>query len=151
MPLVVANPRVWPEGRTTEALASAVDVLPTLLSLAGVSPPDDLPPLRGRDLSPVLFGERPSVQDAVLFATDDDILEGVPLPGRRFQVPQPKSLRALRTQRWKLVRCQDPAGRVHPSTSCTTSTRIRPRSTTWRRPLAPRIPSSLRCRNSSTT
>jgi arylsulfatase A-like enzyme len=111
---VVSNPRVWPEGRRTAALASSVDVVPTILSLAGVEPPAEVPPLRGCDLSPVLFDEHAEVQDAVLFTTDDDILDGVPLPGRRFRIPQPKSLRALRTRRWKLVRYHDPEGRVSP-------------------------------------
>lgn len=46
-----------PPGRTTTALASTLDLLPTFCALAGVSPPDDRP-LDGYDLSPLLLGKQ---------------------------------------------------------------------------------------------
>ena len=52
VPLVVSNPVLFPRrGAQTEALASLVDVLPTLLTLGGRDVPRDL---RGHDLTPVL-------------------------------------------------------------------------------------------------
>lgn len=113
VPLVFSNPRVWPDGATTGALASAVDLLPTILGLAGADPPPDAPPLRGRDLSPVLTGQAAAVQEAVLFATDDDIFRTTH-PWLAGRVPQPRCLRAVRTDRWKLVRYHDPSGRADP-------------------------------------
>lgn len=114
VPLLFSNPRRWPRGRTTQALASSVDVLPTLLDLAGLALPEGAPALRGRSLRPVLEGEADSVQDAVLFATDDDILASAPLGLRALSVPQPKSLRAVRTDRYKFARYADPRGEVEP-------------------------------------
>src|SRR5215204_5955726 len=48
IPLVVSNPVLFPRGAETDALASLVDVLPTMLRLGGIEAPDVL---RGRDLT----------------------------------------------------------------------------------------------------
>jgi choline-sulfatase len=51
IPLVVSNPALYPRPVETEALASLVDVLPTVVTLASAEP---LPEARGCDLAPVL-------------------------------------------------------------------------------------------------
>ena len=56
VPLVFSNPVMFPAGVETDALASLVDVLPTLLTLAGVTVPDGL---RGHDLTPILSSASP--------------------------------------------------------------------------------------------
>ncbi|MFO0547596.1 MAG: sulfatase-like hydrolase/transferase [Polyangiaceae bacterium] len=99
VPLVFSNPRLWPAGRSVDALASSIDLVPTLLRLAGIAPRARALP--GADLTPILRGERDSVQDSVLFASDDDIL--ATLLDRR-----PLAIRALRTREWKLVSSLDP-------------------------------------------
>ncbi|HEU0055300.1 MAG TPA: sulfatase-like hydrolase/transferase, partial [Longimicrobium sp.] len=68
VPLVFSNPVVFPEPVLTDAYASLVDLLPTLASIAGAERPAGI---AGTDLVPVLSGEQPSVQDAVLWAYDD--------------------------------------------------------------------------------
>jgi arylsulfatase A-like enzyme len=127
VPLVVSNPVLFPRGSETEALASLVDVLPTLLALGGAGPPADL---RGRDLSPILAAaarpererlernavdfapvvEHPglaeSVQDAIHF-TYDDHQAGTAVqeaPG------QPNRIRAIRTADAKYALYFDPRG-----------------------------------------
>jgi arylsulfatase len=70
VPLVVVHPDVE-GGRTTDAMASAVDLAPTLLSWAGASA-DEIaeqhPYLRGRSLTPTLEGG--TVRDGVLTAVE---------------------------------------------------------------------------------
>ena len=128
VPLVVSNPVLFPRGGETDAMASLVDVLPTLLGVAGADAPADL---RGRDLSPILADasqperERlgsspvdlspvaehpapaPSVQDAIHF-TYDDHQAGTAMqeaPG------QPNRIRAIRTRDAKYAVYFDPSGR----------------------------------------
>lgn len=59
VPLIVRHPDVS-GGVSTDALGSTVDVLPTLLSLAGVDPGATHPALAGVDLSPAL--DRPGAR-----------------------------------------------------------------------------------------
>jgi len=127
IPLVFSNPVLFPERAETDALASLVDVLPTMLTLGGAEPRDAL---RGRDLTPVLADaaapERkalrrarvelspvtdhaapaPSVRDHVHF-TYDDHQAGTALteaPG------QPNRIRAIRTATAKYAFYFDPEG-----------------------------------------
>jgi arylsulfatase A-like enzyme len=128
VPLVISNPVLFPEGTETGALASLVDVLPTMLRLADVEAPLGL---RGRDLTPVLAEaaapERAalslapvalspvtehaapagSVRDTVHF-TYDDHQAGTAMteaPG------QPNRIRAIRSATAKYAFYFDPAGR----------------------------------------
>jgi arylsulfatase A-like enzyme len=67
VPLIVADPRRRGAGRV-DAFTEAVDVMPTVLELAGGAPP---PHLDGRSLMPLLAGEMPARwRDAVHFETD---------------------------------------------------------------------------------
>ena len=127
VPLVVSNPVLFGEPAETNALASLVDVVPTMLTLAGGG---DAAGLRGRDLSPVLAAaavperERasrspvdlapvlehpepaPRVQDAIHF-TYDDHQAGTAMqeaPG------QPNRIRAIRTETEKYALYYDPNG-----------------------------------------
>ena len=64
VPLIVR----WPDGRlangrTIDAIAEGVDVLPTLLDCAGIQVP---PHIQGRSLLPVLHGETDSMREAAL-------------------------------------------------------------------------------------
>jgi len=83
--------------RHIDAVTSHVDLLPTLLGLM-VSPEDveaaraqlrlthTVPPFAGLDLSGVVSGAAPSVdRDGVLFVTDDEITEPLPLDGDPHQ------------------------------------------------------------------
>jgi len=134
VPLVVSNPVLFPKAVTTDALASLIDLLPTVATLSGASlePAQADGGTRGRDLSPVLGAhaapERDrlsraavdfspvtahgapqlSVQDAIHFTYDDHqaatALQNVP--------GQPNRIRAVRTERHKYAVYFDPAGRA---------------------------------------
>jgi arylsulfatase A-like enzyme len=106
IPLTIANPVFFPAPQTTSALASLVDLMPTLATLAGV-PNRDTWIFKGVDLTPLLHNPAAAVQDAVLF-TFDDQNAGSPNPQKIVQ--QPNHIRAIFDGRWKYVRYFDPAG-----------------------------------------
>ena len=116
VPLIFSNPRLFPTETRTDALASLVDVLPTMLRLGGREAPDGAarprpdadprrrlrPARRGGeatpvDLSPVTEHPAPaaSVQDAIHF-TYDDHQAGT---ATRNAPGQPNRIRAIRTDR----------------------------------------------------
>ena len=129
VPLVFSNPALFADAAETDALASLVDVLPTLLSLGGGEPNGDL---RGRDLAPVMAAkakpdaelaqraavalspllEHPapaeSVQDAIHFTYDDHQAATAmqDAPG------QPNRIRAIRTCDAKYAFYFDPEGKA---------------------------------------
>lgn len=85
VPLIWSWPGHFPAGVTSTALASLLDFAPTILDLCGVPIPEgatppvteatqQLAPWPGRLLTPILTGERSSVQDAVVVENDEDYL-----------------------------------------------------------------------------
>jgi choline-sulfatase len=127
IPLVVSNPLLFPRAADTAALASLVDVLPTILRLGGVHADVRL---QGRDLTPLLAkaataGREPlarsaidfspvtdhsdpasAVRDAVHFTYDDHQAATAltEAPG------QPNRIRAIRTPSAKYAFYFDPEG-----------------------------------------
>jgi arylsulfatase A-like enzyme len=85
IPLIVRMPGAGSSGRRIPTLASTLDLLPTLLSLGGVTPP---PGYVGRSLLPFVTGARPprggrlfAENDRGLEATWDDRFKLVMAPG----------------------------------------------------------------------
>ena len=129
VPLVVSNPVLFGKPARSDALASLVDVLPTVLTLGGREIPREL---AGRDLTPVIAAaaapEReavgraavdlgavldhpapaPSVQDAIHFTYDDHQAATAmqDAPG------QPNRVRAIRTRDAKYALYFDPSGQA---------------------------------------
>lgn len=110
VPLVWSNPRLFPTPRTTDALVSHVDFLPTVSALAGV-PGWQTKGFQGVDYSDLLLdADAPPVQDYVLFTYDDiyagqsreDYPEGV--------APPPNRMHAIRTADYKYTRYYDADG-----------------------------------------
>ena len=128
VPLVFSNPALFADAAETDALASLVDLVPTLLSLGGREANGDL---RGRDLTPIIAAranadaelaqragvalspvlEHPapaeSIQDAIHFTYDDHqaatAMQNAP--------GQPNRIRAIRTRDTKYAFYFDPDGR----------------------------------------
>jgi len=65
VPLLLRYPGRVPAGMTLDALVNVVDLMPTLLSLAGVRAPRSV---EGRDLSSVLAGKQADEREAALIA-----------------------------------------------------------------------------------
>ena len=150
------------------ALASLVDLLPTISTLAGAD--GGGAGLRGRDLSPVLArhadpgrealaaapvdlerdrrhpSPADSVQEAVHF-TFDDHQAGT---ATREAPGQPNRVRAVRTASHKYAIYVDPAAGRRPSTSCTTSSATPTRrATSWVSPSGEARSSGDRARSTS--
>jgi choline-sulfatase len=118
VPFVVSSPALFPEARTTDALASLCDVVPTLAGLAGADVADA--GVRGRDLGPVLARHAvpgtvdatpaDTVQEAVHFTYDDH------KSGSAFTdvAAPPNRIRAVRTADAMYAVYVDPEGRADP-------------------------------------
>lgn len=130
VPLVVSNPLLFPRGAESATAASLVDVVPTLLDLAG-APLDGT--LDGTSLAGVLARHAAPEREAVRAcgAGFGAVLGAVPADGVRDHalftyddhqaatalqdtVPQPNRVRAVRGKRWKYAAYLDPAGRAAP-------------------------------------
>jgi arylsulfatase A-like enzyme len=108
VPLVFSNPKLFPEARTSDALVSHVDFLPTLASLVG-APESATAEWQGRDYSQLLLDpEAEAVQDYTVF-TYDDIQAGQP------QGPYTSGanhIQCVRDVRYTYARYYDPTGKV---------------------------------------
>ena len=82
VPLLLRLPGRIPAGKTVDALAGQVDLLPTVLSTLGVGVPTEV---QGKDLTPLLQGRRREVRREVFCE--------FPAAGMKM----------VRTDRWKLV------------------------------------------------
>jgi arylsulfatase A-like enzyme len=136
VPLVISNPVLFPRAAASDGPVSLVDLVPTLLSLAGgdcdeyaldgvdlgpvlahhAAPERDALARTGVALRPVADGASPSaaVRDDVLFTYDDH------QAGTAFQEApgQPNRIRCVRDRRWKYAVYLDPGGRVAPEYEC---------------------------------
>ena len=108
VPLVFSNPVLWKRGRTSQAMVSHVDFVPTMASLLG-TPSSARAAWAGRDYSPVVLGaSRRGVQDYVIF-TYDDFQSG---QNTGPYVPPPQHLAGIREGRWKICLYYDAGGRL---------------------------------------
>jgi arylsulfatase A-like enzyme/Flp pilus assembly protein TadD len=93
VPLIMADPRSAARGRRVADPVSLVGIFPTILELAGVTPPE---PLKDRSLKPALDGN--ALPSQVCFSqTEEPYLQACWSP-----------LQALTTDRWRYVRTSKP-------------------------------------------
>ena len=69
IPLIVHNPKLYPEPRETNAFYDHLDLLPTILDLARIPEPESYG--IGRSIVPVIRDPSQSVQDHTIFSYDD--------------------------------------------------------------------------------
>jgi arylsulfatase A-like enzyme len=100
VPLIISAPGMIPRGLTTDAMASNVDVMPTLLSLAGIN--QGLPYMAGRDLKPALEDPETSVRDEVILHHDSEIRTITTIGDKApSNFKHPTHIRCLRDRNWK--------------------------------------------------
>jgi hypothetical protein len=104
VPLIVSNPKLFPEGQTTDALAALVDIVPTIAALVGAPEPERYG-FQGQDLSPILENPESSVQDTIHFTSDDDTWPTRGAPG---------CIRAIVEKDWKYAVYYDPFAGAEP-------------------------------------
>jgi arylsulfatase A-like enzyme len=97
VPLIFSNPLLYSAPQQTSALASLIDVLPTLATVGGVREPERFG-FRGRDLTPILTNPRATVQDVLHFTYEDDA----------FPVKGADCIRAIVERNWKYGVYYDP-------------------------------------------
>jgi choline-sulfatase len=109
IPLVYSNPRLFPKPKTSDAIVSHVDFLPTLASLVG-APADARDSWEGVDYSAQILSRspRPAPQNYTVF-TYDDWQSGQ----SRGPYPKPPNhIVSIREKRYKLARYYDADGKV---------------------------------------
>lgn len=106
VPLIYSNPRLYPEPRSSDALVSHVDLLPTLAEAFGLQRRRIW---EGISYAPLLVDpDAPAPQDYVLY-TYDDIRAGQDVDQL---VDPPNRIVTIRESRWKLSRYFDADGNV---------------------------------------
>jgi choline-sulfatase len=87
IPMIFSNEKMFPTPKSVDSLTSHVDLLPTLLGLAGLDANalrplvaeehTDAIPVVGRNLASLVKGQVSSVADPIFFMTDDDPSRGL--------------------------------------------------------------------------
>ncbi len=96
VPMVACWPGHTPAGRRTDAMTSWVDILPTLIDLAGGNVPSDID---GKSFAGVLRGETDSHRDRIFTThTGDGVMNIFPM--RSVRVGNFKYIRNLRPDAW---------------------------------------------------
>ncbi len=90
VPLIVHNPKIYPEPMQTDAFYDHLSLLPTILQLAGVANPESYAP--GRSIVPVMQDPSKAVQDFTTFSFDDVFFVPAGIPGGH--------IRAIREGDW---------------------------------------------------
>lgn len=90
VPLIVYNPKLYPKPVETDAFYSHLDLLPTILDLAGVRDPESYG--IGKSIVPVIKDPLKSVHDYSIFSYDDVFFLPTNAPGGH--------IRALREGEW---------------------------------------------------
>ncbi|MEI6793452.1 MAG: sulfatase-like hydrolase/transferase, partial [Actinomycetes bacterium] len=108
IPLIYSNPQIFPKPRTSDALVSHVDLVPTLATLFG-APASARAKWNGVDYSKLLVNPKAKpVQDYVMF-TYDDYQSG---QASKLHPYGANHISSIRESRWKLARYYDPLGLV---------------------------------------
>jgi choline-sulfatase len=102
IPLVISNPKVFPEAHTTDAFYDHLNFLPTILDLAGVSEPNSYGNSIGQSVVPIILNPLTSVRNNALYAYDDEF-------GITSNPTTPAHIRAIRQDTWMYSVYFDPA------------------------------------------
>jgi arylsulfatase A-like enzyme len=106
IPLVVSNPVLFPEGKTSDRIVSLIDVLPTIADLCSVAPPAGA---KGNSFASMITNpdRQPSGSNDLYF-TFDDVRAG--FPNNPSAVRAANRIRCIRETRWKYARYFDANG-----------------------------------------
>ena len=109
VPLVISNPRLFPQPRESDALVSLLDIVPTCLGLAGAGDAAG-EPRRRRPLAAAARRAAPRCATRSCSPTTTTR----PAPPCRTAPGQPNRIRCVRDERLKYAVYLDPAGRAQP-------------------------------------
>lgn len=93
IPMVISNPKLYPNPQTQAAFYDHLNFLPTILDLAGVENPNSFGNGIGRSIVPLILGQAASVRDSALYTYDDNfhVATSPNIPG---------NIRAIRQGTW---------------------------------------------------
>lgn len=103
IPFVISNPKLFPQPVQTNALASLIDLMPTIATIANV-PERERWQFQGNDLTPILHNQQREVQDHLHFTYDDLYM----------YVPGANHIRCVVEQSWKYAVYYDPFSGAQP-------------------------------------
>ncbi len=83
IPLIVHNPKLYPEPVQTQSFYDHLDLLPTILDLAGIPNPNSL--ALGKSIVPVIKDPSKSVRENTVFSFDDNFFLPVGFPGAHIR------------------------------------------------------------------
>lgn len=106
VPLIISNPVLFPEPRSSDALVSHIDLAPTLQDLLGGKGPKNR--FEGISYAPVVFGRETSVQDYIIFTMDDYQIGQSSPP----YVDEPNHMLCIREEGFKFCKYFDPAREI---------------------------------------
>ncbi len=100
VPMVISNPILFPEKdenvlKSSDNLASLIDVMPTIASLVGIKKPASS--LQGKNLVPIMR-DNTEVQESIMFTFDDTKASSADVPSAVFAANR---VRCIRTKKWK--------------------------------------------------
>ncbi len=103
VPLIISNPRLFPEGTTTSSISSLIDLVPTIAEITGAASPEELNRMGicGRSLVPIMQDPNSSVRDNIMFFTEDSqYFFDKFLDKENFYETMPGIIRSIRFQDW---------------------------------------------------
>jgi arylsulfatase A-like enzyme len=105
VPLIMSLPKYLPASRQISEQVQQIDIMPTLLEIAGISIP---PGVQGQSLAPLIFqaGKR-SESSIPVFA--ETVYGGYQATG----VMEKTRIKCVRTDSWKLIETSSPEGNVY--------------------------------------
>ncbi|MEP0266217.1 sulfatase-like hydrolase/transferase [Dokdonia sp.] len=101
VPMVISNPILFPENsikpilKSSDNLASLIDIMPTIASLVNIKNPARS--LQGTNLVPIME-DNTAVQDSIMFTFDDTKASSADVPSA---VLAANRIRCIRTKEWK--------------------------------------------------
>ena len=114
IPLIVHNPKLFPEPVQTEAFYDHLDLLPTILDLAGIPDPNSY--ALGHSIVPVIKNPSAAVKEHTAFSFDDLFFLPIGFPGAHIRAIREGGNGPMRlTSAWTVA---------VSTTSCTTSKAI---------------------------
>jgi uncharacterized sulfatase len=87
VPFIAHWPGSLPAGQVRDQMAMGIDVLPTVLAMAGIAPPDDRI-IDGRDITALLRDDRPTPHEALYFYWTN-VLAAVRVGDFKYHVRRP--------------------------------------------------------------
>ena len=99
VPCIMRAPGKIPAGKTSNAIAATIDLMPTLAKLAGTSAPDDRV-IDGRDISDLIHGKTDTL-DRPYFYYQHDCLRAVRSGKWKLMLPHTEPVKTSIATKWK--------------------------------------------------